>query len=248
MDFNDYGQIKSSLFVDVVGTKRNQEMLSDAPHTDFEDLSMVYRIRVPVGEDSFRSVLVTNSMMEKFGVDKEQLHQDALENAQQIRPAAVRSMGSVLGMLGAPPGGDSSLLVLTTEDMFKGAAALFYPDMMQSCSRMLKQDYFILPSSVHEVLLLPDNGEMRAAELQQMVSEINRTVVDPSEQLTDSVYHYDAGERIFELGSKYEERRDAVDTQRNQPSSVLEDLRGKQKEAAAKPRAAAKTAAHETAL
>ena len=81
-----------------------------------------------------------------------------------------------------------------------------------------------------------------------MVSEINRTVVDPSEQLADSVYHYDAGERIFELGSKYEERRDAVDTQRNQPSSVLEDLRGKQKEAAAKPRTPQKAATHETTL
>ena len=248
MDLSDYSEMKKSLFIDLVGSKQNQGMLAEAPHTDFEDLSMVYRIRVPVGEDSFGSVLISNSMLERFGVDKEQLHQDALENAPQIRPATVRSMGSVLGMLGAPPGEDSTLLVLTTEDMFKGAAALFYPDMMQSCSRMLKQDYFILPSSVHEVLLLPDNGAMRAAELQQMVSEINRTVVDPSEQLTDSVYHYDAGERIFELGSKYEERRDAVDAQRNQPASVLEDLRGKQKEAAAKPRAAAKTATHEATL
>ena len=158
MDLSDYSEMKKSLFIDLVGSKQNQGMLAEAPHTDFEDLSMVYRIRVPVGEDSFGSVLISNSMLERFGVDKEQLHQDALENAPQIRPATVRSMGSVLGMLGAPPGEDSTLLVLTTEDMFKGAAALFYPDMMQSCSRMLKQDYFILPSSVHEVLLLPDNG------------------------------------------------------------------------------------------
>lgn len=249
MDFNDYGQVKSSLFVDVVGTERNQEMLSDAPHTNFEDLSMVYRIRFPVGEDGFGSVLVSNSMLERFGVDKEQLHRDALENAPQIRPAAVRTMGSVLGMPGGSAGdGDAQLYVVTTEDMYKGAAAIFYPGMMQACDRMLAQDYYILPSSVHEVLLLPDDGKVQAEELQRMVTEINGMVVEPHEQLTDSVYHYDSKERVFELGSKYEARRDAVGTEQEKPASVLGDLRDRQKEAEVKPRMTAKSAAHEAAL
>ena len=62
MDFNDCGQVKSHLSVDVTGTGRNQEMLKDAPHEQFEDLPIVCRIRVPMGVESFGSVLISNSI------------------------------------------------------------------------------------------------------------------------------------------------------------------------------------------
>ena len=65
---------------------------------------------------------------------------------------------------------------------------------------------FILPSSVHEVLLLKDDQAMDVRKLENMVQEINESIVSPEEQLSDRVYHYDAQEKVFELASDYEQR------------------------------------------
>ena len=167
---------------------------------------------------------------------------------QQIRPAMVRGMSSVLGMLGGEEATDGQLVVVTTEDLIKGASAIFYPGMMDSASRMLKQDFFILPSSVHEVLLLPDDGVIRTGELQSMVAEINAMAVNPVDQLTDNVYHYDADERIFETGLGFEERRTAREAAQEKSGSVLDGLRSRQKENEMKPRAPHKAAAKEASL
>ena len=247
-NITDYEAVKPNLYIEVVGTKRNAEMLANVPHAEMEDISMVCRIQIKGRSDEEASVLVTDSLMETLGVEKDRLLADALENAPQIRPAMVRGMGSVLGMLGGEEATDGQLVVVTTEDMVKGASAIFYPGMMDSASRMLKQDFFILPSSVHEVLLLPDDGVIRATELQSMVAEINAMAVDPVDQLTDNVYHYDAGERIFETGSRFEERRAAREAEQEKTASVLDELRSRQKENEMKPRAPHKTAAKEASL
>lgn len=63
-----------------------------------------------------------------------------------------------------------------------------------------------MPSSIHEVLIVPDNGHFRLEDLQVMVKEVNENEVDEIDQLTDSVYHYDHKEHLFELGEKYLQR------------------------------------------
>ena len=81
-------------------------------------------------------------------------------------------------------------------------------------------------------LLIPDNGEMVVEELKSMVHEVNLTQVKPEERLTDSVYHYDSKNHIFELAEKFEERQ-----QEKEKGSLLKNLKDKQKESAAKPQA-----------
>ena len=199
----NYEAAKKYLCFDVVGSDRNADMLEKVPHTDKENISMVYRLQLDSTENGAATVLITNAMMEQFGVTKEQLHADAMENAQEIRPADFRTMAAVMAeMMGmpeemmadmAPP-----MYVATNQDKVQGAAVMFYPDFMDQAAKELGGDIFILPSSVHEVLILPDDGNMNAQELKEMVTSINASEVSPEDRLTDSVYHYDAQERIFE--------------------------------------------------
>lgn len=241
----DYEQAKPMLCVEVVGTARNADMLEKVPHTDIEDMSMVYRVQLGHDDRSAATVLITNEMLERYGVSKDQLHLDAMESTQQVRPATIQTMKAVMAdMMGIPveqmPDDPvPPMYVVTNEQRLQGAAAMFYPGLMEAAARELKGDFFVLPSSVHEVLLLPDDGTMSSAELNAMVKSVNRAEVRESEQLSDTVYHYDAAARAFERGDAYEARRDEKLNVKESRSSVLRDLQDKKQDMDLKPRAAA---------
>lgn len=99
------------------------------------------------------------------------------------------------------------MYVVSNTETLNGASAVFYPEFMDQAAKELGGNYFILPSSVHEMLFLPDDGNMKSAELKEMVTSINADVVSPADRLTDSVYHYDAAEKVFELGENWEARQ-----------------------------------------
>ena len=100
-----------------------------------------------------------------------------------------------------------SFFVVTNQQRIDGAGALFYPEVMDNLGELLGQDYFILPSSIHEMLVLPDNGEVSADELSMMVTEVNATQVAPTERLTNDVYHFDTKDHVFEKADRFTERQ-----------------------------------------
>jgi len=107
--------------------------------------------------------------------------------------------------------------VTTVPDKTYGAGVLAYQDFMDQAAERVGGDFYILPSSIHEVLIVPDNGRMDLKDLEAMVRDVNATQVAPADKLTDSVYHYDSQNKIFELGEKFVERqneRDEVTSER----------------------------------
>jgi hypothetical protein len=78
---------------------------------------------------------------------------------------------------------------------------------MDQAAEKLGGSFYILPSSIHEILLVKDNGQFDRASLEKMVREVNATQVAPEDKLTDSVYHYDSKNKVFELGEKFVERQ-----------------------------------------
>ena len=82
------------------------------------------------------------------------------------------------------------LLVLTNESKYCGAACMLYEGLLRDLSDEIRSDLFIIPSSIHEVLLLPDEGEFSEEELSALVCEINAHFINPSEILSDHVYRF----------------------------------------------------------
>lgn len=202
---------------------------------------MVYRMQLEQLADGAATVLITNDLMDRMGITKEQLHTDAMANSPIIRPATMRSMAEVMAeMMGMPPEmlpmdpSAPQMYVVSNTETLNGASAVFYPEFMDQAAKELGGNYFILPSSVHEMLFLPDDGNMKSAELKEMVTSINADVVSPADRLTDSVYHYDAAEKVFELGENWEARQAEREASRG---SVLSDLQDKKQTIGDRPKA-----------
>jgi hypothetical protein len=108
-------------------------------------------------------------------------------------------------------GGDApedTLLVLTTEDGRLGASVLFYPGMKEKIGEIVGKDYFVLPSSIHEVLIMPDNGQMSPMELAKMVKEINDNEVSPQDLLCSRVLRFRADTQELSVAADAERRRE----------------------------------------
>lgn len=235
----DYASMKEKLMVQVVPTKGNEEMLASIPHKEQEDMSLIYRFVIDSNEQGVASTLITNQILREYGVSPEQLHADAMIQAPEHFPAKIRSMQEIFAeMMGMEPEmmpDEVGMFVATCNDGFQGAGCIFYPEFMDQAADKLQGDFFILPSSLHEVILLPDNGQMDYQELENMVQEINATEVQPQDRLSDSVYHYDAQERIFEKAEKYNARIQEKEAEKERPrekESLKARLDAKKKEAA----------------
>ena len=211
-DITNYDQMKNTLVVQVIPTDRNAEMLADIPHKNIEDMSLVYRMQIDQNENGTSSVLITNAMLENYGVTVDQLHQDAMDAAVINNPATFRSMQEVLSdLMGMPadlmpPMDGPQMYVASVENSLNGAGVIAYPDFMNQVAEQVGGDFFVLPSSVHEVLVIPDDGSIDRHDLESMVREVNASEVLPKDQLSDNVYHYDSQDQVFELAGKYEER------------------------------------------
>ncbi len=83
--------------------------------------------------------------------------------------------------------------VLTNSKRSSGAVCILYPGVLEEvAAERMGGDFYIIPSSVHEVILLPDDGRLLEENLKEMIFEVNRTKVDPEEVLSDNLYYYDA--------------------------------------------------------
>lgn len=237
--FNDYEAIKKNLFVRVCNAEENKEMLKNVPHTIKEDLAITYHIMVDKGENGLASAIINNDLLNSLGVSKEQLHEDAMKNSQDILPVR---MDSMMNMLMSMSGAEMelsdieygmemmrqpSMMVITNQMGLNGASALFYPETMDKVSEQLGGNVFILPSSIHEVIAVPESMDTNYRDLEDMVKQINHMQVAKEDQLSDHVYHYDTKEKTFELASKHDERLHG-----NEKQSLLGKLSEKKKEAA----------------
>lgn len=213
-------------------------------------MSVVYRFVIDSNDDGRATILATNNMLEAMGITPEQFHEDALKNAPELKPAVITGMSEVMAemmgmspeemaMMGMPTDpADEQMFVATVPDKIHGAGVLAYQDFMDQAAERVGGSFYILPSSLHEVLLVPDNGQMNLQDLEAMVREVNATQVAPEDKLTDNVYHYDAEAKVFELGEKFVEREATKDSveKSEEKSSVLGDLKAKKEEVAKQPK------------
>lgn len=245
----DYENMKNKLTMEVVGFERNQELLSKVPHEKMEDLAVVYRFELNSNNDERATILVSNDLMERMGITHEQLREDAMNNAPVMRPAVIKGMNEVmlemmgpevedlLGDMGLPQ--EELMYVATVPSKTAGAGVIAYQEFMDQAAERLGGDFFILPSSIHEILLVKDDGAKTYQELQVMVEEVNATQVAPEEKLSDNVYHYDSENHIFELAEKFEARKKekemGIKEKPRERESVLGELTKKKEEIAKNP-------------
>ncbi len=207
-DITDYSKAKDHLMMQVVPAERNREMLESIPHRIVEDLAVVYRVEFPGVIDSFASTLVTDSILEGYGISADRLHEDAVTAQKANHPPVLKNISEMLGEMtgGLADMPESPMWVATAGKGINGASVIQIPEFLEESAAVLGGDYFILPSSIHEVMFIKDDGTFEREALENMVRSVNETEVSEADYLSDSVYHYDSRERVFEKAQTFESR------------------------------------------
>lgn len=194
----EWEDFKQHVYVRLVGRDRNEMLLKEIPYDEYLDMALVYHYLVEISEETRGVLVVTNHHLEMLGVTKEELREAALYNTMQKRKPVIKKINDMifqmeekLGISMKHTATQNFMYILGNAEGEYGAVSMLFSEELERFSNELRGGFYILPSSVHEVILVPDTGEIPAIYFSYMVREVNATQVEASEVLTDSVYYYD---------------------------------------------------------
>ncbi len=205
--FRCFEKVRERICYRLIRREGNEGLLEEIPHVEFLDLAVCFYYAYRGRELGEGTILIYNTHLENWGVDTAQLMRLSIKNTPRLFPGACCSMADVLrDMIEYQKGKRASgkelqwaeeipMMVLTNPRKIYGAVCMLYPGLLERLARKEKKSLYILPSSVHEVILLPDNGEESPEELRRMIREVNREHVAPEEVLSDNLYYFDLAEK-----------------------------------------------------
>ena len=197
------------LAVAVCNAGRYGEELSDMPHEQREGLALFYGVRVPSEKNSAGIAAIHNSQMKRWGISEEQLKKDAWENMRNQFPAVFQHLLDVIycSQRGIPlePGEldrevtDQSMFVLSNREKVQGAVYMFDETVMEKIAEKLDSSLVILPSSIHETIIIKETEDTDIDFMRNMVIDANEMIVDSKLRLSDEVYRYDRDTHTLSL-------------------------------------------------
>lgn len=217
-DILDYEKMKDKLQVRICDKEWNTDRLEDKAFTEHGDFAAYYAINLEENREGISSIPVTISLMNEWGVSVEQIQADAMM-ADRNRGVRLVDMTQIIESMifGGTPKNllnekldmetvENPMFCLTNESKMNGASLLLQEDIRKQIGECLGSDYFVIPSSIHEVLIIPDNGIFQVSELNAMVQEVNETQVERQEQLSDKVQFCDGKTAVMENAERREAR------------------------------------------
>lgn len=208
--FRDFEKVRDRIVYRLVNREKNKELLADIPHVDFLDLAICFYYSYEHPELGEGMILIHNNHMAMWKTCHKELMQLAERNTPRLMPVQLCSMDNALrGILDEEALEELQqlqqetsryLYVLSNEKRCQGAAAILYPGVLAEAARRLKGSFYILPSSIHEVILLLDDGRKDGDGLHEMIADINRSQLQEEEVLSDYAYRYDVvTEKVIEV-------------------------------------------------
>lgn len=192
-NLQEFENIRGRVIYRLVNYEKNKEILEDCPHIRLYDLAVTFRWVARIDDVGVSTSLITNKQVKEWGVSVNDLVLAARQNTPRLFPAQIIDMEEMLaGMVSfilypsAIP-----MYILTNEQELNGASALLYGDILKDFANKKGADMYILPSSIHEVIMIPADRIDDPKKLSSMVHEANTTVVSTGDVLSDSVYYYD---------------------------------------------------------
>lgn len=190
----DFTLMRDRVVYRLINADLNHDLLTQVPHIPFLDLAIVFSLQLWSGEDCQMNCLIDNHHLQNWGIAPEILYPLSVENTPRLLPLQFRHICDVIGL---PELEDEPLIrepkmyVLTNQTEVCGAAALLYPDALKEASDKLDSDLLIIPSSIHEVLLVPMTDLIDEMDFEAIVREINDDDVAAEDILSYRIYQYD---------------------------------------------------------
>lgn len=214
----DFNQVKDNIICKLINGDMNEEYLADKPYTQIEDMAVIYVIDLGSGAEGHMSSPITYDLMKRYGVDTQMLHEIAIHNLAKSE-IVFKSMKDALMEIMFPDGvpeedplaeilsaeDEIPMYVLSNAEKLNGAASVLDKDTMETISEMLGGDFVVIPSSIHEVIILPMDDNVDKDELEGIIREVNTGQVAPEERLSYHAYQYDSGKHALMRMDKKEE-------------------------------------------
>lgn len=219
VDIN-FDKLKDHVIFTLVNTEQNKELLEKVPNKPFQDLSIIFRWVVSVGNEQMSSAVVNESMMKQAGMNIDELMEAAMENTKRILPVSIYNMEDMLmGLVSDEPEMDffrsmaeterppkETMWIISNSMGMNGASAILYEDKLHELAEKLETDLYLLPSSVHECIAISvDMGTPE--ELAEMVQSVNMNEVRLEDRLSNNVYHYDKDLRVLTMATNVPNKR-----------------------------------------
>ena len=203
----DISSLKDRIVFQIVNTRDNKEMIDHCPHRAYMDLTIVYRVILNIDETGVSGFLITNDIASAENMPEKLLYQLAKKNTKRLFPFKSERIEETMGRMMRRWGADDNeiresfpdlekvpaherVYVLSNDYQFFGANALIYKDVIGKVVKNIGTDCYILPSSVHDLVILSTDTFNGSERLINLVKETNNEHVRLSERLSDSIYRY----------------------------------------------------------
>lgn len=207
--FADYQKAGEHIYCKLVNIGMNREILQEIPYRSYLDLAVVYYYMADTMIQGQATILISRRHLELWGIEEKELDRKAWENTLKDLKPCFQPMRELLQEYLEPQEGTLlqyqeeendqeedmeyqmiPMYVLTNQKKMFGAICIRYPELLEKLAKEIGGDYYILPSSVHECILVPADQSVTRDMLKEMVVDINHTQVEPQEVLADQVYLY----------------------------------------------------------
>ena len=201
--YTDYDFVRSRLIYKLINYRSNRDKLKSQPHRRFLNLAISYccAFKTPIGENA--NITVTCDHLKYWNVTEEELYRVASKNTPERLGGRIEPLASALKRMAATGPADEfdgqEMYICTNMEFFYGSSTILYEGFLKKFASGLGCSLIILPSSVHEAILLPDRGESDYKGLEELVAYVNKTEVSPQEYLSDNIYIYDLEEDLIKM-------------------------------------------------
>lgn len=201
----DFNSVKDKLCLKLINFDRNQEYLKDKVFKRFLGNLAVTCYYKPFSDCS---ITITEGLLHTWKITEDELFDIARANTQKQLCFQFDTIGTAINKAFEESVGESDLPINLEEDDIEmyvvsndtyeyGATALLYEEVLEQAGDFLKSDFYVLPSSIHELLVLPAKDNMDIIGLKEIVSYINQTEVPECDYLSDTVYLYSRADKTL---------------------------------------------------
>lgn len=199
--FTDYDKVKSHIVFKLINYDHNRKLLQNVPHYRILDLALVFHCFIESPPSKGATILIHKHHLALWNITEDDLYALAQQNTPRLLSYELRNMTDILNELFTKeqiaaempeldPSASNAMYLLTNRYKLNGSGCILYPNLLRSLAAQLHSDLFILPSSIHEVLIIPAKEQLTSDELSDMVKDINCNQLSCEEILSDHIYYF----------------------------------------------------------
>ncbi len=191
----NFDDVKDRIVYRLVSLKKNKKFLENVPHIIYMDLAIIFTVVCKVDCSGVESLKITYELMDAWEKKPGDLMKLAKKNTPILFPAVTKKLSDVLGM----EDHEFDLLLLSNEYFVFGATAVLYEDLMRRIAERIGDDLYVIPSSIHEVLIIPKGVVCDVEDINDIIRTINEEQLISTDILSDKAYLYDRSENRFQF-------------------------------------------------